>query len=119
MNWVMKTSSVRVSTTRGEQIYRTLDEIPKPLRDEILATFESENCQTILIANPEAHDHMVRMMESQRAAESKAAALPERRPAAIWRCESWLERKKLAPLAMALFAALLSLSIFWLIQPGR
>jgi len=112
MNWVMKTSSVRVSTRRGERIYRTLDEIPGPLREEILATFESENCQTILIANPEAHDHMVRMMEGQRPAAGKA-------PAAIWRCESWLERKKLAPLAMALFAALISLSIFWLIQPGK
>lgn len=119
MNWVMKTSSVRVSTKRGEQIYRTLDETPKPLRDKILATFESENCQTILIANPEAHAHMVRMMERQRASDSKAAVEPQRRPAAIRRCESWLERKKLAPFAMALFAALLSLSIFWLIQPGR
>jgi hypothetical protein len=119
MNWVMKTSSVRVSTRRGERIYRTLEEIPGPLREEILATFESENCQTILIANPEAHDHMVRMMEGQRPAAGKVPAAAEARPAAIWRCESWLERKKLAPLAMALFAALISLSIFWLIQPGK
>jgi len=119
MNWVMKTSSVRVSTDRGERIYRTLDEIPKALREEILATFDSENCQTILIANPEAHDHMVRMMEGHKEAERRAAASAPRPPAMIWRCESWLERKKLAPFAMALFAALLSLSIFWLIQPGR
>lgn len=117
MNWVMKTSSVRVSTTHGERVYRTLDEIPLPLRNEILATFDSENCRTILIANPEAHEHMMRLTDGRRIRESKAAA-PEEPPASFPRCESWLERKKLAPFVMALFAALISLLIFWLIQPG-
>ncbi len=60
MRWVVKTSAVRISTKEGERIYRTLDDVPQPLRDEVEKTVEGPRSQTILIANQEAYDHILR-----------------------------------------------------------
>ncbi len=60
MRWVVKTSSVRISTVEGERIYRSLDEVPEALREKIHVTAAGPRSQTILIANQEAYDHILR-----------------------------------------------------------
>lgn len=63
MRWVVKASSVRVSTLQGDRIYRSLEDIPPELRDRIRSTLEGPNAETILIANQEAYERVIRGVE--------------------------------------------------------
>jgi hypothetical protein len=60
MRWVVKTSAVRVSTRDGDRIYGSLEETPSALREQIEKTVAGPRSQTILIANQEAYDHILR-----------------------------------------------------------
>lgn len=60
MRWVVKTSAVRVSTLEGDRIYGSLEETPASLREQIEKTVAGPRAQTILIANQEAYDHILR-----------------------------------------------------------
>lgn len=59
MKWVMRTGFVRISSSRGDRIYRSLDEIPEPLRDRVRLTLEGPNADTILIADAAAYDRII------------------------------------------------------------
>lgn len=63
MKWVVKTSSVRISTELGDRAYRSLEEVPEELRARIRETLEGPNAETILIANQEAYDRVIRGVE--------------------------------------------------------
>ena len=60
MRWVVKTSLVRVSTLNSDRVYRSLEEVPAELRDNIRETIAGPRSQTILIANQEAYDKILR-----------------------------------------------------------
>ncbi|MBI1357241.1 MAG: hypothetical protein GC160_23115 [Acidobacteria bacterium] len=60
MRWVVKTSSVRVATGDSDRVYRSLDEIPGGLREQVRETIAGPRSQTILIANQEAYDQILR-----------------------------------------------------------
>jgi hypothetical protein len=58
MKWVVRTSTVRISTRESDRVYRSLDEVPEESRDTVRKCLEGPNAQTILIANPEAYERI-------------------------------------------------------------
>lgn len=59
MKWVMRTGFVRVASSEGDRIYRSLEELPDGLREKARAALEGPNADTILIADPEAYERIV------------------------------------------------------------
>ena len=60
LKWVVKTSAVRVSSARGDWVYRSLEDVPPALRSKITETLSGPNSETIIIANQEAYDRVFR-----------------------------------------------------------
>ena len=60
MKWVGRTGFVRVASSQGDRIYRSLDELPADLRDQARHALEGANAETILIADPESYERIVK-----------------------------------------------------------
>lgn len=60
MKWVGRTGFVRVASAQGDRIYRSLDDLPDDLRDQARHALEGSNAETILIADPESYERIVR-----------------------------------------------------------
>ena len=60
MKWVGRTGFVRVASAQGDRIYRSLDELPADLRDQARLALEGSNAETILIADPESYERIVK-----------------------------------------------------------
>ena len=117
MKWVLKTSAVRVSDSQGDQVYHSLEEVPASLREKIRETLEGPNAETVLIANQEAYDQIIRKirdlppaMQPWKAAAEAAAEAAKKPRTLDWR------------LALAgILSALVAMWVFWiwLIEAGR
>jgi hypothetical protein len=60
MTWVGRTGFVRVASSEGDRIYRSLDDLPDDLRDQARLALEGSNAETILIADPESYERIVK-----------------------------------------------------------
>lgn len=60
MKWVGRTGFVRVASSDGDRIYRSLDDLPEDLRDRARLALEGPNAETILIADPESYERIVK-----------------------------------------------------------
>jgi hypothetical protein len=60
MKWVGRTGFVRVASSEGDRIYRSLDELPEDLRERARLALEGSNAETILIADPESYERIVK-----------------------------------------------------------
>lgn len=60
MNWVLKTSAVRAATSRGDETFDSLEEMPPELRRQARKALDGPHTETILIANQEAYDRVLR-----------------------------------------------------------
>lgn len=60
MKWVGRTGFVRVASSEGDRIYRSLDDLPEDLRDRARLALEGSNAETILIADPESYERIVK-----------------------------------------------------------
>jgi len=60
MKWVGRTGFVRVASSQGDRIYRSLDDLPDDLRDQARLALEGKNAETILIADPESYERIVK-----------------------------------------------------------
>ena len=74
MKWVLKTSSVRVATRENEAVYRSFDEVPAALREEIREALSGPNTETIYIANQEAYERIKQHQASKSKSRSKLGA---------------------------------------------
>jgi len=59
MKWVGRTGFVRVASSQGDRIYRSLDDLPEDLREQARHALESSYAETILIADPESYERIV------------------------------------------------------------
>ena len=75
MKWVGRTGFVRVASAQGDRIYRSLEELPEDLRDQARLALEGSNSETILIADPESYERIVK------SGGATPAELPWLRPA--------------------------------------
>lgn len=60
MKWVGRTGFVRVASSQGDRIYRSLDDLPADLREQARRALEGANAETILIADPESYERIVK-----------------------------------------------------------
>lgn len=92
MKWVGRTGFVRVASSEGDRIYRSLEDLPEDLRDRARLALEGSNAETILIADPESYERIVKnggstpdelqwLRPSKRSEETKAP-IPAAEPSA-------------------------------------
>jgi hypothetical protein len=60
MKWVGRTGFVRIASEQGDRIYRSLDDLPEDLREQARLALEGSNSETILIADPESYERIVK-----------------------------------------------------------
>jgi hypothetical protein len=60
-----RSSTIFIATSEGMQVYRSLDEIPQPLRRKLLQTTRSMNSATILIADRRGRKELVRALQGE------------------------------------------------------
>ncbi len=61
---VFQTSAVLIATQGAEMVYRSMEEIPRPLRSKLLKSTNSANSATILIADRRGREEIARVMRS-------------------------------------------------------
>jgi hypothetical protein len=114
VKWVVKTSTVRVATSDGDQTYRSLEDVPPQVRDKIRETLDGPNSETVLIANREAYDRIASALSDLTPElESVPQEQPKSEPAQ--RIHDW--RVVLAAAAFLLLG--LAMIWMWLIQAGK
>ena len=73
---VLKTSAVLISTNGEPNFYRSVQEVPEPLRTKLLEHTNGENSGTIIIADQAGKDHIAEVLE-RRGYGRKPDAEPE------------------------------------------
>jgi hypothetical protein len=72
----IKTSTILISTGGGESVYRSLEEIPAPLRSELLKSTNSADSGTILIADRKGREEIARAVRRLPAGLPLGGSLP-------------------------------------------
>ena len=114
MKWVLKTASVRVATKDKESVFRSIEDVPPELREEIREALSGPNAETIYIANQEA----CKLIQ-----EHQATSLPGEESAGEQRLQSHARRfavRRQTVLAVV-FPTISALALLWLflIQIGK
>jgi hypothetical protein len=61
---VFQTSAVLIATQGAEMVYRSMEEVPHPLRSKLLQSTNSANSATILIADRRGREEIARVMRN-------------------------------------------------------
>jgi hypothetical protein len=61
---VFQTSTVMIAAAGAEMVYRSMEEVPRPLRTKLLKSTNSPNAATILIADRRGRQEIARVMRS-------------------------------------------------------
>ena len=70
MNRVLKTSSIRIATARKEAYFRSVEELPSELREEIEKALEGPDTETLYIANQAAYERIGELTRERQDSES-------------------------------------------------
>jgi hypothetical protein len=119
---VFQTSAVLIAAEGAEMVYRSMDEVPNPLRTKLLKSTNSTNSATILIADRRGREEIVRVMRSRGRSSGRAArrmpqgplrALLARKPGP--QVLAWLTpRGKMAILVVLLLLAVAFIALLFL-----
>jgi hypothetical protein len=61
---VFQTSTVMIAAAGAEGVYRSMEEVPRPLRTKLLKSTNSPNAATILIADRRGRQEIARVMRT-------------------------------------------------------
>jgi hypothetical protein len=61
---VFRTSAVLISTAEADQVYHSVEEVPPPLRSQLLNSTNGSNSATILIADRRGRQEIARALEN-------------------------------------------------------
>lgn len=75
----VRTSAIFVATREGTEVYRTLDEIPVPLRGKVARLTTDENATTVVIADRRGVQELLRSHRMRAAGELPASRFSPRR----------------------------------------
>jgi hypothetical protein len=73
---VIKTSAVMISAAGERGFYRSVQEVPEPLRRELLRVTAGDNAGTIVIADRAGKEQLTRGVARREAARGRAAGKP-------------------------------------------
>jgi hypothetical protein len=71
---VMKTSAVMIATSEDHGFYRSVQDVPEPLRTQLIATTSSPNAGTILIADRAGKEQLTQVIARREAQRAENAA---------------------------------------------
>jgi len=72
---MLKTSTILISSNDTESVYRSVRDIPEPLRKKLLRSTSGLNARTILIADRRGQQQIARALQSLPGASQVASAL--------------------------------------------
>lgn len=85
---VVKTSTILISAGEVESVYRSVDEVPDSLRQDLIRSTNGLNAQTIVIADREGRKEIaraIRNLPSTAAKERPVVEAPEAAARPLWR----------------------------------
>jgi hypothetical protein len=110
MKGVVKTSTILISAGGTRQMYRSVEEVPGPLRKRLLRSTNGLNSATIVIADRQGRKEIakaIRSLPASSAEESRAVAPPQ-----------GLRAAKLSPAVLrsaALILLVIAATVVWLV----
>ena len=75
-NGLYQTSVVRIASGAADLVYRSVDEVPAPLRQKLLASTNSSNSATILIADRKGRKEIDKAMRKLPATSQRRSCSP-------------------------------------------
>lgn len=79
-NCLLKTSTILIATENSEAVYRSMADIPQPLRKKLLQTTNGINSGTILIADRKGREELSRALGRAPAAWRQTAPVEQTKP---------------------------------------
>jgi hypothetical protein len=76
---VFQTSAVLIATQGAEMVYRSMEEVPHPLRSKLLKSTNGANSATILIADRRGREEIARVMRNL----GRTPGTPQRRTSRV------------------------------------
>jgi hypothetical protein len=80
---VMKTSSVMIAAGDERNFYRSVQDVPEPLRSQLILSTQSENSGTILIADRAGKDQITQVIARRESAKERKALAAAKEPQAV------------------------------------
>lgn len=74
---VVKTSGVMIAAGEAHRFYRSVQDVPEPLRKQLIETTAGSNSGTILVADRGGREQLSRMMARREAAPRSSPASPQ------------------------------------------
>ncbi|MBV9304344.1 MAG: hypothetical protein JOY62_15155 [Acidobacteriaceae bacterium] len=62
---IARTSTIFIATDAGTRVYRSMAEVPAPLRQKLRASTKGMNSATILIADRRGREELIRALQGQ------------------------------------------------------
>lgn len=112
---VFQTSTVRIAAGGADMVYRSVDEVPAPLRSQLLKSTNGANSATILIADRRGRREIARAMRSL------PGAMQKKLMQAVLAKESKKRWQLTPPLRIALVVVLLMIlgAVVWVVAAHR
>ena len=76
----LKTSTILISSDEAEGVYRSVREIPEPLRKKLLRSTSGSNARTILIADRRGQEEITRALRTLPERSEESAQPPVAEP---------------------------------------
>jgi hypothetical protein len=77
----MKTSAVLIAAGAERGFYRSVQEVPEPLRTQLIETTSSPNSGIIVIADKAGKEQLTQVLARREAGAEDAPAVPQEKPA--------------------------------------
>jgi len=105
---VLKTSAVMISAAGERGFYRSVQDVPEPLRRQLLQVTSSENAGTIVIADRAGREQLTQIVARRESARRQSAAIGAAEP-----CSG---KAPASPVSIAAASSLLGIS--WIVWAG-
>jgi hypothetical protein len=87
---VMKTSTVMIASGGEQSFYRSVQDVPEPLRTKLLASTQSENSGTIVIADRAGKEQLTQIVARRESAKERRPGIDVAAP--VEPAPDWLTR---------------------------
>jgi hypothetical protein len=111
-NGLYQTSVVRIGAGAADLVYRSVDEVPAPLRQQLLASTNSTNSATILIADRRGRKEIAKAVRSLPGSGSRRLYRSLAPGTDAEQAPSWLTWGRRGALLIALGTLVVSLMMF-------
>ena len=79
----LKTSTILAANGNGHRVFRSRDEMPDPLRQQMERSFNGNLAATVLIADPRGRDEILKTLRGESSALNEGVAGIQRRPSVL------------------------------------